>query len=184
MKAFREVDYWEQLNYELPQHIYDVLVRRETYRVQRENVQLVVREYNRFLCFAVFLFLFYFSEFLLFFCMLFFKYVFCCCFFYKYFNVVFLYLFSTFYITFNWIHINRLSPLNIKNNFIATSRILSLLTLSERGLFRERIMFLDRKVLPGLTKITWSQSQLAEQFLQECRTNTIKVNLILSFLFF
>lgn len=45
----------------------------------------------------------------------------------------------------------------------------------ERGLFRERIMFLDRKLLPGLTKITWSQTQVAEQFQLECRANISKV---------
>ena len=54
-------------------------------------------------------------------------------------------------------------------------RIVSLLSASERGLFRERIMFLDRKILPGLTKITWSQNILAEQYLLECKTNTTKV---------
>ncbi|ESN99380.1 hypothetical protein HELRODRAFT_66740, partial [Helobdella robusta] len=100
LKSFREVHYWEKLSFEMPHYIYDASLRREAYRLQRENVYLVVREYNR---------------------------------------------------------------------------IIALLSPEERGLFRERIMFLDRKILPGLTKITWSQAQTAEQFLQECRVNISRV---------
>lgn len=36
------------------------------------------------------------------------------------------------------------------------NRIIDILSVEERTLFKERIRFLDKKILPGLTKLTWS----------------------------
>ena len=55
-------------------------------------------------------------------------------------------------------------------------RILGALNSEERGLFKERIKFLDKKIHPGLTKLTWSgKGHTTEYFVNECRTHAGKV---------
>ena len=54
-------------------------------------------------------------------------------------------------------------------------RIIASLSSEERAMFTERIKFLDRKIQPGLTKLTWSARSVAESFVQECRLQAAKV---------
>ncbi|KAL0970220.1 hypothetical protein UPYG_G00238880 [Umbra pygmaea] len=44
---FNELHYWERLHFEVPHYVSDVYQRREELRIMRENVLLVVRDYNR-----------------------------------------------------------------------------------------------------------------------------------------
>ena len=46
MELFAEVQYWERLHYEVPYAAMDIAAHRERYRCLRENVMLVVRDYN------------------------------------------------------------------------------------------------------------------------------------------
>ena len=41
-----QVQYWERLHYEVPYAAMDIAAHRERYRCLRENVMLVVRDYN------------------------------------------------------------------------------------------------------------------------------------------
>ena len=81
LKLFQEITYWESLMFEIPHYAADVYSKREELRILRENVLLVIRDYNR---------------------------------------------------------------------------IIEILEPEERILFKERIRFLDKKILPGMTKLTWS----------------------------
>ena len=54
-------------------------------------------------------------------------------------------------------------------------RIIAVLSSEERGLFRERIRSLDKKIHPGLTKLTWASKGISDYFIGECRTNCSKV---------
>ena len=54
-------------------------------------------------------------------------------------------------------------------------RIIAALSAEERALFRERIRFLDRKIHPGLTKLTWASKGISDYFIGECRQNSSKV---------
>ena len=49
------------------------------------------------------------------------------------------------------------------------NRIINMLSADERGLFRERIRFLDKKVQPGLLKLTWSSKGISEYYVADCR---------------
>jgi len=49
------------------------------------------------------------------------------------------------------------------------NRIIGKLSADERGLFRERIRFLDKKVQPGLLKLTWSSKGISEYYVADCR---------------
>jgi Dynein heavy chain, N-terminal region 1 len=48
LKLFQELHYWERLLFETPHYAVDVFAKREELRNLRENVLLVVRDYNRF----------------------------------------------------------------------------------------------------------------------------------------
>lgn len=54
-------------------------------------------------------------------------------------------------------------------------RIIAVLSAEERGLFRERIRSLDKKIHPGLTKLTWASKGISDYFIGECRNNCSKV---------
>ena len=54
-------------------------------------------------------------------------------------------------------------------------RIIASLSTEERAMFTERIKFLDRKIQPGLTKLTWAARSVAEFFVQDCRQLASKV---------
>lgn len=55
------------------------------------------------------------------------------------------------------------------------NRIISVLSPDERGLFRDRIRFLDKKIQPGLTKLTWASKGVSDYFIVECRSNASKL---------
>lgn len=46
LKLFREMRYWERLHFEVPHYAADIYGRCEDLRVLRENVLLIVRDYN------------------------------------------------------------------------------------------------------------------------------------------
>ncbi|XP_030042289.1 dynein axonemal heavy chain 2 [Microcaecilia unicolor] len=100
LKMFAEIHYWERLLFEIPHFVTDIYRRKEDLRILRENVLLLVRDYNR---------------------------------------------------------------------------IISVLTMEERCLFRERIRFLDKKIQPGLTKLHWSSKGKSKEFIAECRLYASKV---------
>ena len=91
LQLFAEVHYWEKLRFEIPYVAMDIATHRERYRCLRENVMLVVRDYNS---------------------------------------------------------------------------ILTALSPAERRLFTERLHYLDRKIVPGLTKLTWASKGITDQFLK------------------
>lgn len=103
LKLFQEISYWEGLMFEIPHYAADVYSKREELRVLRENVLLVVRDYNR---------------------------------------------------------------------------IIAVLSPEERALFKERIRFLDRKIHPGLTKLSWASKGVSEYYVNDCRVNSGKVQQI------
>nr|XP_022345562.1 dynein heavy chain 2, axonemal-like isoform X2 [Crassostrea virginica] len=55
------------------------------------------------------------------------------------------------------------------------NRIIAALSTEERGLFRERIRFLDKKIHPGLTKLTWASKGISDYFVSDCRINAAKI---------
>lgn len=100
VKLFNEIHYWEKLMFETPHYVSELYMKKEDLRILRENVLLVVRDYNR---------------------------------------------------------------------------IIAVLSTEERGLFRERIRSLDKKIHPGLTKLTWASKGISDYFIGECRNNCSKV---------
>ncbi|KAI9197259.1 dynein heavy chain and region D6 of dynein motor-domain-containing protein [Polychytrium aggregatum] len=50
--------------------------------------------------------------------------------------------------------------------------IIETLSQEEHWLFRERIRFLDRKINPGLTNLTWASKGITEYFIKECRRHS------------
>lgn len=106
LKLFNEMYYWERLRFEVPHYAVDIYRECENLRVLRENVLLVVRDYNK---------------------------------------------------------------------------IISSLDFKERALFRERIRSLDKKIRPGMTKLTWA-SEGIEYFVTECRNQAHRVSLWIGFI--
>jgi dynein heavy chain len=97
LRLFGEIHYWQKLKFDIPFHVQEIFSKKEELRVLRENVMLVVRDYNR---------------------------------------------------------------------------IIDTLSLTERAIFRERIRFLDRKINPGLTTLTWGSKGITEYFVKECRRHS------------
>ncbi|KAJ3403337.1 hypothetical protein HDV05_007876, partial [Chytridiales sp. JEL 0842] len=89
LRLFAEIHYWQKLKCDIPFYVQEIYGKKEELRVLRENVLLVVRDYNNIL--------------------------------------------------------ETLSP-------------------EEHALFRERIKFLDRKINPGLTNLTWASKGITEYF--------------------
>jgi dynein heavy chain len=50
--------------------------------------------------------------------------------------------------------------------------ILQTLSVEEHRLFKERIRFLDRKISPGLTSLSWVSKGIAEYYVKECRRHS------------
>jgi len=105
LKLFTEASYWERLRFEVPHYAGEVYHKREELRVLRENVLLIVRDYNHI--------------------------------------------------------VGNLLP-------------------EERSLFRERIKSLDKKIRPGMTKLTWASKGILEFFVTECCTHATKVSEIIN----
>lgn len=47
LKLFNEIQYWEKLMFETPHYVSELYMKKEDLRILRENVLLVVRDYNR-----------------------------------------------------------------------------------------------------------------------------------------
>lgn len=56
--------------------------------------------------------------------------------------------------------------------------IVDLLSPEERQLFRERIRFLDKKVQPGLVKLTWGSKGISEFYVADCREHARRLKTI------
>jgi dynein heavy chain len=97
LRVFAEIHYWQKLKCDVPFYVQEIYSKKEELRILRENVLLVVRDYNSIL--------------------------------------------------------ETLSP-------------------EEHALFRERIKFLDRKINPGLTNLTWASKGITEYFVKECRRHS------------
>ncbi|KAL8177088.1 UNVERIFIED_CONTAM: Dynein heavy chain 2, axonemal [Gekko kuhli] len=73
---------------------------------------------------------------------------------------------------------------NLRENLLLVTRdynrIISMLSAEERGLFRERIRYLDRKIQPGLKKLHWSLKGASTVFISECRLHASKVQNIVN----
>ena len=101
LELFSEVHYWERLHFEIPYVAMDITAHRERYRTLRENVMLVVRDYNN---------------------------------------------------------------------------ILSALSPPERRLFSENLHKLDKKIAPGLSKLSWVSKGVTEVFVKDLRRFCAEVN--------
>lgn len=55
------------------------------------------------------------------------------------------------------------------------NRIIAALSVEERGLFKERIKSLDKKIHPGLTKLNWAAKGISDYFINDCRVFAGKV---------
>ena len=53
IKLFNEIHYWEKLMFETPHYVSDLYMKKEDLRILRENVLLVVRDYNRFVLYNI-----------------------------------------------------------------------------------------------------------------------------------
>lgn len=60
------------------------------------------------------------------------------------------------------------------------NRIIAELNPEERALFKERIRFLDKKVHPGLTKLSWASKGVSEYYVNDCRVNSNKVQVMVN----
>ncbi|RKO93650.1 dynein heavy chain and region D6 of dynein motor-domain-containing protein [Blyttiomyces helicus] len=100
VRIFAEITYWQKLKQDIPFHVQEIFSKKEELRCLRQNVLLVVRDYNSIM--------------------------------------------------------ETLSP-------------------EEHWLFRERIRFLDRKINPGLTSLTWASKGITEYFVKECRRHSHEV---------
>ncbi|ORZ33974.1 dynein heavy chain and region D6 of dynein motor-domain-containing protein [Catenaria anguillulae PL171] len=105
LKLFAEIVYWQKLKFDIPYYVQEAFAKREELRILRENVLLVVRDYNS---------------------------------------------------------------------------ILEVLSKEEVMLFRERVRFLDRKINPGLTSLTWSVKGVTDYYIKECRKHASEVQRIVS----
>ena len=97
LRLFSEIALFQKLKADVPFHVQEIYSKKEELRVLRENVQLVVRDYNS---------------------------------------------------------------------------IIKTLNREEHMLFRERIRFLDKKIKPGLTNLTWASKGITEYFVKECRRHS------------
>ncbi|KAJ3127608.1 Dynein heavy chain 2, axonemal, partial [Nowakowskiella sp. JEL0407] len=105
LRLFNEIHYFQKLKCDIPFVVQEIYSKREELRILRENVILVVRDYN---------------------------------------NIM-----------------ETLSP-------------------EENLLFRERIRFLDRKIGPGLSKLTWASKGITDYFVKECRRHSHDVQKIVA----
>ncbi|KAJ3123528.1 Dynein heavy chain 2, axonemal [Physocladia obscura] len=97
LRVFAEIHYWQKQKLDIPFYVQEIFSKREELRILRENVLLVVRDYNS---------------------------------------------------------------------------ILETLSKDELLLFKERIRFLDRKINPGLTNLTWASKGITDYFVKECRRHS------------
>lgn len=58
------------------------------------------------------------------------------------------------------------------------NRIIGSLSYEERGLFKERIKNLDKRIQPGFNKLTWTKAQAAEEFITTCRRHAGELQVV------
>lgn len=58
------------------------------------------------------------------------------------------------------------------------NRIIGSLSREERGLFKERIKNLDKRIQPGFNKLTWTKAQAAEEFISTCRRHASELQTV------
>ncbi|CAF4817381.1 unnamed protein product, partial [Rotaria magnacalcarata] len=49
VKLLQEIKFWERLGFDIPPYATEILTRKNELRTARENVMLIVRDYNRIL---------------------------------------------------------------------------------------------------------------------------------------
>ena len=54
-------------------------------------------------------------------------------------------------------------------------RIIFSLNADERGLFKEHIKILDKKIYPGLTKLNWASKGISDFYISDCRLTANKI---------
>lgn len=59
--------------------------------------------------------------------------------------------------------------------FVCMFRIIGTLSPSELGLFQERLRSIDKKIQPGLTKLTWLTKGASNVFIRDCLLQVHKV---------
>ncbi len=57
-------------------------------------------------------------------------------------------------------------------------RIISSLSPEERGLFKERIRNLDKRMQHGFTKLTWAKVQAADEYINNCRRHSSELQTV------
>lgn len=72
--------------------------------------------------------------------------------------------------------------INMRENVLTIvldyNRIISSLSREERGLFKERIKALDKRIQPGFNKLTWTKADAAEEFISTCRRHASELQSI------
>lgn len=68
----------------------------------------------------------------------------------------------------------NLFPMITKYSCNVANLYFSALSLTERALFRELIRQLDRKINPGLTKLTWN-TDYVDSYIEDCFNETANV---------
>lgn len=58
------------------------------------------------------------------------------------------------------------------------NRIIGSLSREERGLFKERIKTLDKRIQPGFSKLTWTKIEAVDEFIQTCRRHASELQSI------
>lgn len=67
---------------------------------------------------------------------------------------------------------------NVLTIVLDYNRIIGSLSREERGLFKERIKNLDKRIQPGFNKLTWTKAQAAEEFISTCRRHASELQSI------
>ncbi|EGF78014.1 hypothetical protein BATDEDRAFT_91203 [Batrachochytrium dendrobatidis JAM81] len=96
-RLFSEITYFQKLKCDIPFHVQEIYSKKEELRILKENVLLVIRDYNT---------------------------------------------------------------------------IMETITPEQHWIFKERIRFLDRKINPGVTSLTWASKGISEFFVKECRRHS------------
>eukprot|EP00736_Rhodelphis_marinus_P013382 Rmarinus@m.14828 len=58
--------------------------------------------------------------------------------------------------------------------------IITSLSSEERGIFHERLKFLDQKIYPAAHKVTWASGQLVDYLVRECRKHCREISLLVT----
>lgn len=69
----------------------------------------------------------------------------------------------------------KLTTSSLSITFSSLFRIIDSLNQNERGLFKERIKYLDKKISPGLSKLTWNSKGTTDTFITDCRNTAEKI---------